>query len=283
VKKNIITIILIASLAGGGVYSGIKISSMTEQINELTVSHATLQSEHDSIQSEFNSLSSEFNLLSNDYDNLQSDYNSLQADYNSLESDYDALHDAYYILQGGKSELEAGYWALEAENESLRQLLNQYEKVPHNYYSTRTFPYHQNTIDDLHMFLGSEFKLPTNYKLEIFDCSESASYVEWALENSGFDADIATGPIPWNPDSGYHAWVLVRFSNDTMIAIEPTELTGGMFSIYLGIVGWEDPYNSSWRNYYENYDSLYDNIYVAIRDWGTIEQWNWWEGYWGFI
>lgn len=272
-KQWITTIVLGVLLAGGGVFSGVKIVDMTEQLNELESSHAALQTDYSRLQSDYSSLEFSFHSLESSYSSLESDYSSLQSKYKSLRSDYD-------VLQGKMSQLESRCRDLQAENESLRELLKQYENVPHGYYSTRVFPYHLNTLDELRIFLSSEFWLPRNYEVGIFDCSESAAYVEWALENSGFDARIAVGAAPWNPGAGYHAWILVYFSG-SYIALDPTALTS-YFAPDLGLVGWESSNVFCWRNYYEGYDSLHQNIYCAIRDYGRWE-WNWWEGYWGFI
>ena len=68
--------------------------------------------------------------------------------------------------------------------------------MPHSYYSTDTFKHHENTWNDLDRFLTSEFKLPRDYELHVFDCSESSAYLEWALENAGFTAEIVVGPSP---------------------------------------------------------------------------------------
>ncbi|MBA7582302.1 hypothetical protein ES708_24230 [subsurface metagenome] len=259
-----ISIALIVVLVGGGVFFGIRITAITKQLNELESSHATLQSE---------------------YASLQSDYNSLESDYSSVESSYESLSSDYYVLQGMMSQLESSYSQLQTENASLQQLLQEYDKVPHAYYSARNFPYHSNTVEGLSDFLIYDFVLPRDYRLNIFDCSESATYLEWALETSGFDARIARGKCPWNPSLGYHAWVLVYFDNNTYLAVEPTALTWA--SSYLtwlsgrvpGVVYTDDP---AWNNYNYNYDQLFDNIYLAIKHSGSSVEWNWWEGYWGF-
>jgi len=245
---------------------------MTGQLNELKSSYVTLQSDH-------NSLKTDFTLL-------ESFYSSLELDYNALESDYESLHSDYYILQGQMGQLESSHSQLQDENESLRQLLQQYEKVPYGYYSTRNFPYHSNTFEGLCGFLIYDFVLPTDYRLNIFDCSESAAYLEWALDTAGFDARIAVGQCPWDVSGGRHAWVHVYFDDSTYSAVEPTALTrtysyltweAGMVP---GLVYLEQP---SANNYYHNYDELLDNIYLAIKHTGSTEEWNWWEGFWGFI
>jgi hypothetical protein len=237
---------------------------MTRQLNELESSYVTLQS---------------------DYNSLKTDFTLLESSYSSLESSYESLKSDYYNLQGRMGQLESSYSQLQSENGSLRQLLQQYEKVPDGYYSTTRFPYHSNTIEGLSDFLVNDFRLPTGYRLNIFDCSESAAYLEWALDTAGFDARIATGKCPWNPSLGYHSWVLAFLGTEEYVAIEPTALTWtGSYIAWLigrvpGAVYTDDP---AWRNYNYNYDYLFDNIYLAIKHTGSTEEWNWWEGYWGF-
>jgi hypothetical protein len=247
-----ISIALIVVLVGGGVFAGITINNTVTELDE-----------------------------------LKAEYNVLQSNYHSLQSDYNSLHSDYSELQGRMSELQNSYNKLEAENENLHRLLEQYEKVPHDYYSIGAFQYHNNTYSELSKFLTLQFVLPRGYKVNVFDCSESAAYLEWALENAGFDAYIAVGPTPWDPDSGYHAWVIV-YTTDYKVAIEATALTGGykFLSLFLfrtpGVVYKNDLLISGWENYYEGYDHLYKNIYQYIRAHGSIEECNWWEGYWGF-
>ncbi|TET26466.1 MAG: hypothetical protein E3J67_01485 [Dehalococcoidia bacterium] len=265
-KLWIATIVLATLLASGGVFSGIKITDMTRQLNELQLSYTSLES---------------------NYNSLGSSYAVLQSNYNSLESDYESLQSSYDVLQGRVSELQFSYDRLEAENRELKRLLDQYENVPHSYYSIEAFPHHSNTYEELCQFLTFEFALPTGYKAHVFDCSESSAYLEWALENAGFDAYIATGRTPWEPSSGYHAWV-IAYSEGYRVAIEATDLTGEYYLSYLfagripGIIYGDDPLIPGWENYYEGYDTLLKNIYEAIRSYRTTEEWNWWEGYWGF-
>ncbi len=279
-KQWIATIVLATLLAGGGVFSGIKITDMTRQLNELQLSYTSLESNYNSLQSNYNSLESNYAVLQSKYTTLESNYNSLESDYKSLRSDYD-------ILQGRMSALQSSYNRLEAEKSELQRLLDQYEKVPHDYYSSGVFSQHSNTYEELAQFLTFEFVSPRGYKLNVFDCSESAAYLEWALEIAGFDAKIALGPTPSNPGSGYHAWV-IAYPEGYRVAIEATALTGEYYLLYLfagripGIVYSDDSLIPGWNNYYNGYDTLLKNIYEAIRNRGTTEEWNWWEGYWGF-
>jgi len=251
-------IALIVVLVVGGVFSGIEINNLKNKVRD----------------------------LESDYAGLQSDYNSSQGNYTSLQSNYSSLRSDYDILQGRMSELQSNNDELEAENENLSRRLEQYEKVPHSYYSIGTFSRRANTYEELESFLTRDFELPRSYERDVFDCTESSAYLEWALENAGFDARIANGPTPWDP-SDYHAWVIV-YTTDGEVAIEATELTGEskLHNLFLGrtpgIVNEDDPLIPYWEDYYEGYDYLYKNIYECIRECEGIEEWNWWEGYWGF-
>ena len=286
-KQWIATIVLATLLAGGGVFSGIKITDMTRQLNELQLSYTNLESNYNSLESNYASLESNYASLESNYAVLQSKYTTLESNYNSLESDYKSLRSDYDILQGRMSELQSSYNRLEAENRDLQRLLSEYENVPHSYYSAGNFAQHSNTSEELGIFLTYEFILPTAYKVNVFDCSESAAYLEWALENAGFDAEIVTGPTPWDTSSGYHAWVIVHTTN-YQVAIEATVLTGEYYWRYLfanrtpGVVYGDDSRIPGWNNYYYGYDDSFQNIYYAIRHWTDAKQWNWWEGFWGF-
>lgn len=253
-RWHIATIVLAVLLVGGGVFCWSEIVSMRSDLNTVQANYAQLQGS---------------------YNSLESTYWALSDNYESLQADYDALQESY-------TELQNSYYGLEAENANLRSLLEQYEQVPHDYYSAGAFAHHSNTYTELCHFLDSEFVSPRKYEVDVFDCSESSAYLEWALENAGFDAWIASGPTPWDPSSGYHAWVIV-YTKEYRVAIEATALTGWdkFFSIFLfrtpGIVYSEDPLVSGSQNYYDGYDRLYKNVYEAIRHDRSIGQWNWWE------
>lgn len=300
-KYLMIIMVLALILVGGGVFFGLRITDMSYEIQELKASYATLQTSYNNLQSGYNILDTNYrttlnnyNLLDANYNMLQSNLNSLQTDFQSLRSDYDALESDYTSLKsehdtikGELSSLEISYNKLQAENRDLQKLLSEYENVPHSYYSTNMFKHHTNTWDELSRFLTSEFKLPRDYELNVFDCSESSAYVEWALENAGFNAEIVVGHTPWDPTSGRHAWV-IAYTTDYQVAIEATALTGEYNWAYLfmgrvpGVVYGEDELIRGWENYYEGYDDTHRNIYRAIRDFGTSYEWNWWEGFFGF-
>jgi len=300
-KLWIVITVLIAALVGGGVFFGLRLFDMTERIHRLEQSNNTLQTSYNELQSSYDSLMldyqlslNNYNLLNANYNGLQSNYNllntdfqSLSADYDGLEADYDALESKHDKLSGEVSSLKAANKQLEAENRDFQELLSEYENVPHSYYSTNVFKQYSNTWNDLSRFLTSEFRLPSDYEENVFDCSETSAYLEWALENAGFDAKIVVGPSPQDPTGDYHAWVIVN-TTDYRVAVEATGLTSKQRSAYLswgrvpGVVYGDDTLIDSWENYYEGYDDTFRNIYIAIRDFGRLQEWNWWVGAFGF-
>jgi len=256
----IIITILVALLVGGGVFSWTKIISLTEKIYELERNYTALQSSYGSLDANFkqlqsnynclisnyNSLDSNYKQLKSDHDDLDSKYKLLESDYESLQLDYDKLEERVSALWISNSQLEAENKALKNTVDQQKRIIDQYEKVPHSYYSAGGFTRHPNTWGELTKFLSLEFVLPKNYQLNVFDCSESAAYLEWALENAGFQAEIATGRTPWNPTSGYHAWV-IAYTQEYKVAIEATALTGEFNLLFLlvgrvpGVITYNDP------------------------------------------
>jgi len=175
---------------------------------------------------------------------------------------------------------------LQERMSQMQELLDLYEEVPQDYYSSNIFLHHSNTYSELCHFLKSEVVLPRDYKAGVFDCSESSAYLEWALENAGFDAVIVDGLNPITPEDGrHHAWVIAYTEDPYRVAIEATALTGGtsyynQFSSRTpGIVYLSDP---GGENYYNGYECLYENIYQCVSSHMCVQEWNWWEGYWGF-
>jgi hypothetical protein len=300
-SNRIIINILVFILAAGAVFCYFLISDLYDRISSLQLNYLELQNENNIIKANYDSLEKvyrsnldNYNNLLDDYSDLNSEYQiiqtniqSLQNNYDSLKSNYDSLHTQHDKLKSDLTSLTSKYDSLEADNQDLQELLDQYEKVPHSYYSMDTFKKYSNTWNDLSRFLKSEFKLPTDYEEDLFDCSESSAYLEWSLENSGFDAYIVVGPDP-SGESGYHAWVLV-YTTDYKVAIESTALTSSQRAAWLswgrvpGVIYGDDQLIKHWENYYENYDESFKNIYFAIRDCHrNSEEWDWWLGAFGF-
>lgn len=148
--------------------------------------------------------------------------------------------------------------------------------VPKNYYGVADFGYHEKTTKGLQDFLNHFIQEEViHYKTDVFDCSESAAFVEWLLENAGFKADIVIGLTPWDPKIGYHAWVIAYVEEvdpggmlllEKAIPIEATRFTQGKGT---GIV--ED------QNYFK-FETKYEDIYKAMRSLAGIKgEFNWWK------
>jgi len=80
---------------------------------------------------------------------------------------------------------------------------------------------------------------------------------------------------------------MVYTSDNHIVPIEATALTGMEklgFMIFLrtpGVVYNDDIIFEGWQNYYNGYDRLYKNVYELVRVYGSIQEWDWWIGYWG--
>lgn len=278
-KIWIITVLAVI-LTGGGVFLGMRVADLATRVNELNLNYATLQESNNNLQSSYNAmeanyrttlgnydlldanykaLESNLNSLNADFQSLGVDYTNLESDYAALDSDYDSLESKYDKLSGEVSALNTENRKLEREKEDLQDLLNEYEKVPHGYYSNNIFKSYSNTYSDLGQFLNSEFELPSSYELEIFDCSESAAYLEWALENAGFDAEIVVGSFPQDPDSGFHSWVIVYTTDNYKVAVEATNFNRDRNAFRSwgrvpGVVYSDDTLIDGAEAYYDGYD-----------------------------
>lgn len=300
-KYLIVISALVVVLVGGGVFFGMRVTDLTAKVNELQVNHATLQTSYYNLQSGYNTLDANYNTTINNYNELNDTYITLQGSYDTLNRvnqdltvKIEELETSQETLQKQYDELDREVFSLRTENGALerdvaylQEIVDEYESVPNSYYSTNMFKDHENTFAELDGFLTSEFKLPRDYELHVFDCSESAAYLEWALENAGFWAEIVVGPDPSGED-GDHAWV-IAYTSDYKVAIEATALTTKDRYAWLswgrtpGVIYGEDNLIDYWENYYEGYDVSLKNIYMAIKEFGYSGlEWNWWEGAYGF-
>jgi hypothetical protein len=84
---------------------------------------------------------------------------------------------------------------------------------------------------------------PIEYKENDFDCSKMTTFLEWALENSGYTARIVTGTI-YDEGARYdHAWVEVK-ENAKWRIIETTTLKfASDSSIYHAVRRYDDIYD----------------------------------------
>ena len=267
-------LIKVTGLVAVGLFFAFQIGNLSAQISVLKTNINNWQISYNKLETYYDTTLNNYNLLDANHGALQSNFNALNTELQTLTVKHDELSADYKTLQ-------SDYNKLQNETRDFKQLLNEYENVPHSYYSSGDFYQRPNTYDDLCYFLTVEFVLPKYYKLDVFDCSESTAYVEWALENAGFDAEILVGPTPWDTSSGYHAWVMA-YTNERQVAIEATLLTNEIDFTLIdripGIIYEGDDIISDWSNYYHGYDNAYQNIYHAIRDWGNPKEWNWWDG-----
>lgn len=286
-SKIALTIIMIAALGLSG-YLYTQMASLKIEVATLTTQTSVMVQQVDDLQNnlqekvtQIQSQLTTITQLQEQKAQLQSQIDDLEVSYESLSSDYDQLEIVY-------NELSAEYSVLEAENMRLSELIDLYEKVPKSYYQSNIFSQHSNTYTELCSFLKWDFRLPRDYESGVFDCSETSAYLEWALEDAGFNAKIAVGLTPWDPDEGYHAWVLVN-TEEYQVAIESTAFTGEFSDIYPlsgrtpGVIYGNDSRISYWENYYNGYEYLFNNIYHAIKKYNSHQEWNWWEEFWGFI
>lgn len=178
------------------------------------------------------------------------------------------------LLVGGGIFAEITIDNLQGEIAQTQELLDLYNEVPQGYYSNDTSQHRPNTYIGLYQFLDSGVVLPQDYEAEVFDCSESAAYLEWALEYVGFNAVIVCGLNPRAPEDGsYHAWVIVYTEDSYKVAIEATAQNKG--DKPSGIVYTGDP---NGENYHNGYEYCFENIYQCASEYMSISEWNWWEG-----
>jgi hypothetical protein len=114
-------------------------------------------------------------------------------------------------------------------------------------------------VSDLEEYLDRWQWTEGAYVAGEFDCSEMSAYLEWKLENEGYNTLIVTGDSPFDP--GKHAWLLVETSVGGYMPVEATTYS---------IVYWWDPY---FDNYFV-YDHEFENIQEAL-DYSPNE-FDWW-------
>lgn len=118
-------------------------------------------------------------------------------------------------------------------------------------------------VDDLLSYLNRWRWTEGAYIRNEFDCSEMSAYLEWRLENEGYNTIIVIGNCPWEP-AVKHVWLLVEESEGHFIPVEATQYK---------IISQANPYIDL---YYE-YDFSFDTIYDALNH--NYDEFNWWENY----
>ena len=263
---------------------GAELSHVKSEYNALMDSYNDLKQQFETISTEYEKLKGEHDSLKRNLEEVQVKYNEAQSSAQQWKTKYESLHQKYSELELTNKMLTQRVNELEENVNELETLLKQYEQVPHGYYETDLFHSDRTAGDIINVLRQAHQMLARDYKEDVFDCSESAAFIEWVMEDAGYDARIAVGPAPWDPEAGYHAWVIVYTKDGYVAAIEPTITTRSLSIIELELLSYGIIYGNDEHaeGYYEGYDHLFKNIYYAIRHCKSVEEWNWWEGYWGF-
>ena len=96
-----------------------------------------------------------------------------------------------------------------------------------------------------------------SYEANGWDCSQMSAFMEWQLENEGFDAVIACDET--------HAWVLTDINGDGQyIALECT----GRYVVWI-----DSLYPDT--DYYNPSEGYCEDIYELVQKYG-LDDWNWW-------
>jgi len=198
--------------------------------------------------------------------NIKEKNQELWKEIERLEEENRNLSLKVQTLELEKKELEQKVEELEGKISVLNHIINELKKVPEGYYETDFFPDHNNTAEELKNFLKYEFELPHKYEEGVFDCSEIASYTEWALEDAGFDAYIAEGIYEGKEGKIGHAWVIVRVGGQEFY-VDPSVMRKDDDRTILIPPG----------GYKVKPSRVYGNIYEAIEDDVSIREWDWWD------
>jgi len=175
----------------------------------------------------------------------------LEETVDKLKKENENLRWQLYNLKEENEKLKEQIEQLNWKIQSLEDKLRLYEQVPHGYYSTNFFPEYQNTVEDLKAFL-SKLKIPHKYERGVFDCSEISAYVEWALEDAGFDAYIVLAED--------HAWNMVKVAGATYYV----DMSSGK------------PYIFKSDKRYPKIVKVFKNIYEAVDYYHSVKEWDWW-------
>jgi len=128
--------------------------------------------------------------------------------------------------------------------------------------------YHPEPCDPtlLNLIFAIPDELPP-YQEDVWDCSNMAAYLEWLLENKGFNTSIVLSIyFPGLGPDECHAWVAVDLPNER-VYIEPTLVDGG----YPPIIRARDKE----YEYYNRYEIELVDIYdvMDLMDEGQYEWW----------
>lgn len=160
--------------------------------------------------------------------------------------------------------------------------------IPKDYYTRGKLRNRPNTYSNLKKFLKSRVGL-SEYNTGEYDCSEMAAFLEYRLEDAGFNAYIAEGPAP-SDKTKRHAWVFVRtwrYGEFQWIPIEPTDsrfynidegvTVGKIFSRLFEVPGIVTSSNSPYYYHYFKYDKIYNSIHDVPKS--KLNEYDWWKSF----
>lgn len=223
--------------------------------------YINLQNQMSNLEKQNTTLHSQMNMLQTEKSSLESEVSDLQTDKNNLTSLVSSLQTQVDDLQKENSQLESEIDWLNSEYDyyiATHQYANwEYEEARFDFYYV--LPEEQkfgvyNLRDELYDLAWLD-----PYQEGVFDCSEMSAYIEWDLENKGWNVLIVVGDSPFG--SGRHAWLLVETSVGKYMPVEPTTIE---------VVWWSDLY---FDNYWV-YDRTFENILDAL-DYSETE-FDWW-------
>jgi len=246
--------VLIVILAISSLWLYTRIDSLQNQVNALQTDKDNLQTQINNLQTDKtnlqiqkDTLQNQLSLLNVTYQNYVSTHSHSNSEYDSLQSEYDD-----YVTTHSHSNLE--YDSYVANHQYTN---SEYDEAFFSFYYVK--PEQKFGVYDLEDELyGLEWLHP--YQEDVFDCSEMSAYIEWHLENEGWNAVLVIGDTPF--DSGYHAWLLVETSEGQYMPVESTTIE---------IVWWDNPY---FDNYF-TYDYEFETIQEAIDYYES--EFDWWK------
>jgi len=245
----VVCTVLVAILAVSNIWFYSALQNQTNLSDDLQIQKDTLQNQLSLLNTTHQNYVSTHNHSNSEYDNYVFTHSHDNSEYDSLQSEYDAYVTNHYYTD---SQVE-GYIA-EVENliDEMEAYVSNHHYTDEEYYESifsyyYVFPAEQKFgVYDLEDELYS-LKWIEPYEEDVFDCSEMSAYLEWHLENEGWNTIIVIGDSPFG--SGYHAWVLVETSAGHYMPVESTTIE---------IVWWDDPY-------FDNY-WMYDYEFETIDD-----------------
>lgn len=200
------------------------------------------------------------------YQDLQTVQNQIQlltTYLNQRQEEISQLGDTIKEQNGQIASLQRHYVQASKQADDALQLLDEVigtlEETKFTFYYA-SLAKQRYGVDDLEEYLNRWQWIEGAYKTDEFDCSEMAAYLEWKLENEGYNTVIVGGNSP--DGVGYHAWLLVETSKDRYMPIEATTYS---------IVYWNDPFFDNYFAYTLEYETIQDAIKLKS---GAFDWWN---------